>query len=199
VAELPDFLKFKQFIHAQGNFSTRSWDLLETIIERHELSRGEFSIKEGQVCRFIDFISSGSFRLFYDKDGTEITTALFVEGVCVTDMKSLSQQTPSHLNLVANEKSTIVRLYKEKLISLYDESPELQALGRTILESMVVNESGWKEMYTLYDPTDRYRFLMKKAPEFILRFPMQQIASFLGIRRETLSRIRGKYQSESGN
>jgi CRP-like cAMP-binding protein len=107
-------------------------------------------------------------------------------------MKSLSQLTPSHLNITANEISVVIRLYKEKLIALYDQSIELQTLGRAILESMVVNESTWKEMYTLYDPKERYEFLLARAPEIILRFPLQHIASFLGIRRETLSRIRGK-------
>lgn len=187
-----DVLKFKEFIKAQGTFSENTWPLLESVVERHEVDKGDATVKDGQVCRFIDFIASGSFRVHYNKDGEEVTTALYTEGVCITDMTSLSQLIPSKLNITANEKSVVIRLFKDKLISLYDKSPELQALGRAILESMVVNESAWKEMYTLYDPTERYEFLIKKAPEFVLKFPLQHIASFLGIRRETLSRIRGR-------
>jgi CRP-like cAMP-binding protein len=186
------FSKFRDFIQSQGKFPDVTWNLLESILEMHELSKGEHTLTESQVCRFIDFVDTGSFRMYYNKDGNEVTTALYTEGACITDMKSLSQQTPSQLNLITNEKSVVVRLYKDKLIGLYGQSPELQALGRSILESMIVNESAWKEMYTLYDPTERYEFLLRKAPTLVLRFPMQHIASFLGIRRETLSRIRGK-------
>jgi hypothetical protein len=57
---------------------------------------------------------------------------------------------------------------------------------------MVVAENEWKEMYTLYDPQKRYAFLMEKDPQFFVRVPLQYIASFLGIRRETLSRMRSK-------
>jgi CRP-like cAMP-binding protein len=187
-----DLVKFRSFIKSQGTFTDDTWSLLESILEKHEVSKNESTLREGDVCRFIDYVSAGSFRVFHNKDGEEITTALYTEGACITEMKSLSQRIPSQLNIVANEKSVVIRLYKKELIGLYDQSAELQALGRAILESMVVNESRWKEMYTLYDPTERYQFLVRKAPELILRFAMQHIASFLGIRRETLSRIRGK-------
>lgn len=188
-----DFSQFKTFIETQGKFAESTWRLLETVLEKHEIQKGEQILSEGQVCRHIDYVNKGSFRVYYNRDGSEITTALYCENVCVTDMKSLSQQIPSEVNVIANENSVVIRLYKDKLIGLYSQSTELQSVGRAILESMIVNESAWKEMYTLYDPSERYEFLIRKAPLFILRFPMQHIASFLGIRRETLSRIRAKH------
>jgi hypothetical protein len=71
-------------------------------------------------------------------------------------------------------------LFKERLIGLYQQSAELQNVGRAILESMVLVENEWKEMYSLYDPHKRYAFLMQKAPQFFARVPLQYIASFLG-------------------
>lgn len=193
------FSGFKEFIAKTGALSDHAWNLLESILEKKEIKKGELALQEGQVCRFIDFIETGSFKVVHNKDGAEFTTGMLTEGACLTDMKSLSQGTPSELSLEANETSVVTRFYKEKLIGLYSHSPELQALGRSVLESMVINENSWKEMYTLYDPTERYNFLLRKAPEIILRFPMQDIASFLGIRRETLSRIRSKTKNNSNS
>lgn len=173
-------------------FSWEAWELLESILEIRDVSKGEFTLKEGRTCRFIDFIHVGTFRMYYLNDGLETTTSIAIEGLFITDMKSLSSETASNLNIQALEPAIIVRLYKEKLIQLYKQSAELQTVGRAILESMLVSENEWKEMYTLYDPQKRYAFLMEKAPQFFVRVPLQYIASFLGIRRETLSRMRSK-------
>ena len=183
---------YRSVLHSYCAFSLEAWELLESILEIRDVSKGELSLKEGKTCRFIDFIHVGSFRTYYLNDGLETTTAISIEGLFITDMKSLSSETASNLNIQALEPAVIVRLYKEKLINLYKQSAELQTVGRAILESMVVAENEWKEMYTLYDPQKRYTFLMQKAPQFFARVPLQYIASFLGIRRETLSRMRSR-------
>ena len=173
-------------------FSSEAWEMLESILEIKEIRKGELSLEEGRVCRFIDFIHTGCFRSYYLNEGLETTTVIAAEGISITDMKSLSGGVPSRLNIQALESSVVVRLFKERLVRLYTKSAELQMVGRAILESMVVVENEWKEMYTLYDPRKRYSFLMQKAPHFFARVPLQYIASFLGIRRETLSRMRGR-------
>lgn len=183
---------YKSVLMSHCSFSLESWHLLESILEIKETSKGELTLHEGKTCRFIDFIHTGSFRTYYLNDGLEITTAIATEDSFITDMKSLSSETPSVLNIQSLEPSVVVRLFKEKLIHLYKQSAELQTVGRAILESMIVAENEWKEMYTLYDPQKRYAFLMQKAPQFFARVPLQYIASFLGIRRETLSRMRSR-------
>ena len=184
--------QYKSVLMSHCSFSLESWHLLESILEIKETSKGELTLHEGKTCRFIDFIHTGSFRTYYLNDGLEITTAIATEDSFITDMKSLSSETPSVLNIQSLEPSVVVRLFKEKLIHLYKQSAELQTVGRAILESMIVAENEWKEMYTLYDPQKRYAFLMQKAPQFFARVPLQYIASFLGIRRETLSRMRSR-------
>jgi CRP-like cAMP-binding protein len=183
---------YKSVLMSHCIFSLESWHLLESILEIKEISKGELTLQEGKTCRFIDFIHSGSFRTYYLNEGLETTTAIATEDSFITDMKSLSSETPSVLNIQSLEPSIVVRLFKEKLIRLYKQSAELQNVGRAILESMIVAENEWKEMYTLYDPKKRYVFLMQKAPQFFARVPLQYIASFLGIRRETLSRMRSR-------
>lgn len=186
------FAHFRSVLESYCPITDASWNLLEFILEIRYISKGERILNEGRTCRYIDFIHSGCFRTYHVNDGLETTTSIITEGNFLTDMKSLTLEIPSRVNIQALEHAVIVRFYKEKLIGLYAQSSELQTAGRAILESMVVAENEWKEMYTLYDPAQRFAYLMKKAPHFFTRVPLQHIASFLGIRRETLSRLRSK-------
>lgn len=183
---------FKTTLLLHCNFSIQAWELLRSISEIRHVQKGELILNEGKVCRFIDFVYQGAFRTYHLNDGIETTTAIFTESSFMTDMRSLSSESPSGINIQALEPSVIVRLYKKQMIDLYAQSAELQSLGRTVLEALVISENEWKEMYTLYDPQQRYGFLLNKAPHFLMRVPLQHIASFLGIRRETLSRIRSR-------
>ncbi|RYZ20589.1 MAG: Crp/Fnr family transcriptional regulator [Chitinophagaceae bacterium] len=170
-----------------------AWELLEPILEVRTIARSGYLLEEGKTCRSIDYIDSGAFRHFHRQDGLEVTTGLYTDGSFVTDMKSLRTAGPATGYIQALEDAVIVRLYKSKLVDLYAASAGLQAVGRALLEAMVIRENEWKEMYTRYDPAQRYAFLQRHAPELLQRVPLQYIASFLGIRRETLSRIRGRY------
>jgi CRP-like cAMP-binding protein len=192
VDESAIFSAYRKHVRSFAAFKPETWELIAGILEICEFRKGEYSLEEGMTCRHIDFIYKGSFRAFTNKDGLEITTGLYLEDICLTNMKSLSAATPSHLYLQAMEDSITARIYKDELIGLYDQSAELQTLGRSILEGMIIAENEWKEMYTMYDPEERYRFLLEKSPELLQRVSLQYIASFLGIRRETLSRIRSR-------
>lgn len=183
---------YKNHIRSYASFKDETWELIESILSVKECKKGEYIVEEGKICRHIDFIYKGSFRAFSNKDDEDITTGIYLEGICLTNMKSLTTVTPSHGYLQALEDSVTARLYKDSLIGIYEKSAELQSVGRAILEGMIVEENEWKEMYTLYDPEERYKFLLQKSPEIIQRVSLQYVASFLGIRRETLSRIRNR-------
>lgn len=186
------FASYKKHIGSYASFKDETWDLIESVLSVKEFKKGEYTVEEGKICRHIDFIYKGAFRAFSNKDGEDITTGLYLEGICLTNMKSLTTVTASHIYLQALEDSVTARLYKDSLIALYEKSAELQSLGRAILEGMIIEENEWKEMYTLYDPEERYKFLLQKSPEILQRISLQYVASFLGIRRETLSRIRSR-------
>ncbi len=184
---------FKETISAYCYLDGISWQLLEGILEIKSVPAKQMILKEGNTCRFIDYLYQGSFRTFYNKDGEEISTALYTSGQFITNMKSLSREIPSEVNIQALEDAIVVRLQKKEMIGLYEKSAELQAAGRALLEAMVIRENEWKEMYSLFDPAERYEFLMKKEPELLQQISLQHIASFLGMRRETLSRIRSAF------
>lgn len=175
--------------------SKDAWESLYRIAEVKEVERHEVVLEEGKVCRYIDFIFTGAFRAFYNSDGEEVTVGLYLPGTCFTNMKSLSNQTPSQLTIQALSHSIVVRIQKQEMIGLYLDVPEMESVGRKMLEHMLIEENEWKDMHTLYTPEKKYAFLLEKNPRLIQVFPLQFIASFLGMRRETLSRIRNRINS----
>lgn len=186
------FTSYREHIRSYVLVSEKTWRLIEGILKIGYLKKGELSLEEGKTCGHIDYVYKGALRAFSNKDGFEITTGIYLENRCITNMKSLSTQTPSTASIQALEDVIYARIYGKELQALYEHSSELQSVGRAILEGMVIEENDWKEMYSLYDPEERYLFLMKKSPAIISRISVQHIASFLGMRRETLSRIRNR-------
>lgn len=183
---------FGTYLKDKAGITDDVWRELESVLTVKEVRRNDWVLEEGSVCEYIDYVFTGALRSFYNKDGEEITVGLHAPNECCTQMKSLMNVEPSHLTIQAVVPGVIVRLRKKDMISLYSRVPEMEGVGRKILEHMLVLENDWKEMYALFNPEQRYSFMLQKTPEWVRIFPLQYIASFLGMRRETLSRIRSK-------
>jgi CRP-like cAMP-binding protein len=173
------------------------WLLMTSAMQISSYRKGELLLEEGAVCRHIYFVYKGSFRFLYLKENEEVTTGLFTEGICMTNMKSLTTLQPSTVFIQTLDDAIVVKINKEALIALYKQAPEIEGIGRVILEHMLADDADWKEIYTIYSPEERYHFLLKKAPQIIQQIPLQYIASYLGMRRETLSRIRSRSAKSS--
>lgn len=186
------YAAFRQHIESMVPVSPTAWALLTQAMKIITTTKGDLLLREGEICKNIYFIYNGVFRFLYLKNDEEVTTALYTEGVCMTDMKSLATKQPSTIFIQTLEDATVIKLNKNELIALYDTAPELQGIGRVLTEYLIADEIQWREMYTIYSHEDRYKFVLNKAPQLLQKIPLQYIASYLGMRRETLSRIRNK-------
>lgn len=86
----------------------------------------------------------------------------------------------------------VLRFDKSKLLDAYKKSQEIEAFGRKLLELIIAKQEEHLDNFKLLTPQQRYENLVLKQPEFLQRVSLTQTASYLGISRETLSRIRGK-------
>ena len=188
---------FRAHLQTMTPIADSLWLLMTTSMQITSLKKGELLLEEGKVCKHIYFIYKGAFRFLFLKENEEVTTGLFTEGTCMTNMKSLTSLQPSTIFIQALEDAILVKMSKESLIQLYKQAAAVEGIGRVILEHMIADEAEWKEMYTIYNPEERYRFMMKRAPQFLQKIPLQYIASYLGMRRETLSRIRSRASKSS--
>jgi CRP-like cAMP-binding protein len=131
-------------------------------------------------------------RVFTNKDGKEINTDFVFENNFTTNLKSLRLAIPSDTTIQAGELSTIYEFDKNILLSLYKESPEIESFGRKLLEQLLIAQEEHIHLFKIFKPEERYRYLQTNNPEILQRVSLSQISSYLGVARETLSRIRKK-------
>lgn len=156
------------------------------------LQRGEFLAEEDKVCDHIAYIHKGYFRFYLTQDVDEITTHLSGPGEFISSFSSFLTRQPSAESVQAVTEAEVFLLDHKKLQELYDKNHRYERIGRRIIEKYFIAKD--KQVVSfIKDPAEnRYKKLLAENPEFILNIPLQYIASFLGIKPETLSRIRAK-------
>jgi CRP-like cAMP-binding protein len=165
--------------------------LLEAACKR-QLTKGEIILKPGQVCKKIFFVENGYLRTFIEKDGLDINTDFTFENNFTTNLKSLRSSLPSDTTIQAEEATIIYEYDKYELLELYKLSPEIESFGRNLLEQLLILQEEHINLFKLFTPTERYNYLRTHKPQFIQRVSVLQLSSYLGVARETLSRIRKK-------
>ena len=170
--------------------SILSLDRLFEIAAQHHYAKGQTILKEGQTCNFILFVETGYLRTFINKDGKEINTDFTFEGSFTTNLKSLRSGFPSDTTIIAEEPATIYQFNKDALLALYNVSAEIESFGRKLVEQLLIAQEEHTNLFKIYSPTERYQYFRDSQPEMLQRVSLSQLASYLGVARETLSRIR---------
>lgn len=166
-------------------------ELLISLCEVKELKKKEFLLKEGQICHHTYFINSGMVRTYYtDHNGIEHNVQFAIEDWWSGDMHSFLTEKPARYNVVAMEDTQLLAIEKKSLEVLYAKVPKFERFFRHLLQNAFVALqerilSGMSET-----AEERYLNFRKKYPAMDARIPQNQIASFLGITPESLSRVR---------
>lgn len=182
----------KEYIQNFSDLSEHSWLILNKCLEEVDFDKGSEILAIDEVCNSIYFINTGCCRAYFIKEGKEINTAFFFENDFVTNIKSLTSGQKSEYYIMAYEDIKTVKFDKLKLLDAYKSSREIEAFGRKMLEHLIQKQEEHSNSFKLLTPTERYFELLNKQPDFLQRVSLTQIASYLGISRETLSRIRAK-------
>ena len=184
-------LLYKKII-ALTAITQASLDKLFEATTKRQLSKGEIILKQGQTCKTIVFVEEGYLRTFINKDGLDINTDFTFENHFTTNLKSLRASIPSDTTIQAGEATIIYEFDKDELLELYKASPEIESFGRKLLEQLLITQEEHTNLFKLFTPTERYHYLQTYKPQMIQRISLTQIASYLGVARETVSRIRKK-------
>ena len=146
----------------------------------------------GYTCKTIYFINKGIARIYYFKDGIDITDSFALENNVIARVESLFTGKPSRKGIQVLEDSEIVAIDATQLFKLYDRYPEIERLFRKIFEAGHVETVNRIEGIQFHTAEERYKALLEEAPDIIQRVPLKYIASYLGITQVSLSRIRGQ-------
>ena len=129
------------------------------------------------------------------KDGEEITGGFFSEGSGYTDLDSFLSNSFSKQTAQAIEYSTLLFISKLDLEKLYHEVPKFERIARILTEEAFIDLRKKADNFILLDAKERYLDLLENRPEIIRRIPQHYIASYLGIKPQSLSRIRKNWSS----
>ena len=145
----------------------------------------------GHTCKTIYFIKKGVARIYYFKDGIDITESFFFENSIIARVESLFTGKPSRKAIQILEDAEITAINANLLFKLYDSFPEIERLFRKIFQAAYVDTINRIEGMQFHTAEQRYSALLNEAPNILMRVPLKYVASYLGITQVSLSRIRG--------
>jgi CRP-like cAMP-binding protein len=157
-----------------------------------KLTKGENILEKGARCSHLYFTESGLLRGYYFDESKEITHWFAREGEFATGFYSFISKEPSFEYIQALEDCLLTQITYPDLQKLYATFPETERLGRIITENYYLKLEERLLSLQFKTAKERYNSLLERNPKLLQRVALGQIASYLGITQETLSRIRAE-------
>ncbi len=168
-------------------------DELESVLSENlmvrEIPKGTTLLQEGELCNECYFILKGLIRTYYIRDLEEVTTDFHMEEQVVSP-SCYGRNIPSDLYVECLVDTLAFVGTPQMECEMYSKYPQLESLSRVIGEIVMASYKDDFDSYKMSSPEQRYLDLVKNRPQLIQRAPQYQIASYLGIKPESLSRIR---------
>ena len=187
-----DYLVLRKAIDEIVRLSEDDFAAISAYSKRQELKKGEVLLKQGETCRSLYLVESGYLRTWYNKDGLPINTNFTFEGSFITVVKSVRDRQPSDLTIETGEESIVWTIHLDKLPAEVAVRPELARFIKKMAIRLLLAAEAHNDLLKFHTPVERYHYVEKNNPLLLQRIPLSQIASYLGMARETLSRIRAR-------
>lgn len=167
--------------------------LVTKFFEPRLFRKRQYALQEGDVCNQLFFIVRGCLRMYkIDEQGTIHILQLAAENNWISDLGSFYSETTSALNIDALEDTMVLRIHHDHLLALYTEAPKFHRIFRVLIENSYISLQKRLLLTISSTAEDRYRYFLDTYPYLVNRLSQTQIASFLGITPEFLSRLRNK-------
>ena len=182
-----------------SNYIELSQEEIDIISEQNliqSFKKGTILLSEGKIASECYFILNGCVSSYYLVDGEVKVTEFFTEQDPITPI-SYTTKKPSEYYLECLEDCIISIGTPERNAELLSKLPRLAALGSQFMEDQLANQRMKYDEFIKLSPEDRYQNLQKTSPDLLNRVPQYLIASYLGIKPESLSRIRKRLYKKS--
>ncbi len=168
-------------------------DLVKAKFHPHLFLKKQFALQHGDVCQYFDFVVRGCLRLYkVDNDGVYHILQFATENYWILDLASFHKKIPATLNIDALEDTVVLRIMHADLIDLYIKAPKFDRIFRVLLENHFMQQQ--ERIGQLFSSTaeERYQSFLDNYPHLLNRLSQVQIAAYLGVTPEFLSRIRSR-------
>jgi len=166
-------------------------ELFHSLLQFKKIKKKQFLLQEGEVCDFEAYLLKGCCRSYYlDKEGTETILLFAVEDWWVSDLSSFSEQAPSNMFIETVEDCEMLLINYANKMQLFEQVPKFEKFYRLLVQrSLGVLQ---KRFYASVSQTaeERYLAFMEKYPHIVQRVPQHQIARYIGVSPEFLSKVR---------
>lgn len=163
--------------------------LVESMIAS-SFPKGSVMLKEGQANRDTYFVLSGLVRQYRLIDGEEVTTAFYTEGEWIISLTGFSENAIATDYLVCEEDTSVVTGNEKKAQQLFREFPRFETISRAVMETVFAEQHKTMMYHLTASPEEKYIRLLETRPDLVQRVPQYQLASYIGVKPESLSRIR---------
>jgi CRP-like cAMP-binding protein len=188
------FEVFEQYLIEKAGLNKQEIAGVRAVSLVKRLRKRQYLLQEGDVCVNNCFIVKGCLRLYrVGEDGTEHILRFAVENWWISDQESLNNGIPSKNNIDALEDSEVILISQTDYINLQMTIPRLRELVER-LKARSFEASQRRILSNIsFSAEEKYQNFIKTYPDIFYRIPLHMIASYLGVSRETLSRIRNQY------
>lgn len=156
-----------------------------------EFKTRQYYLKAGQIQTAIGYVVSGLMRSFYiDDKGNEITVSFVKEKEYVTDYGAFIRQKSSKYYFQCLEPSIVVNLPYSEMQDGYNLYKNIERYGRLVTEEVLVQQQTRLESFLFEKAEERYLNFIKRSPDLFNRISLTYLSSYLGVERQSLSRIR---------
>lgn len=179
--------------YASTPISKEDFEVFKSHFIFKRFRKKQYLLEEGDVCKHMAFMIKGAMRQYYiDKKGSEHIVNLFVENWWVGDRESFAMHTPTIYNIDAWEDCEVLLVTRENQLKLANEFTAFRELLYKLDERNNIASQKRITSTISFSAKVRYENFVERYPNFLQRFPQHIIASYLGITKETLSRIRNQ-------
>lgn len=181
------------YINKYATMSEEDFEIFLSHFIEKKITKKTYLLEEGEICKYMAFVIKGSLRKYYlDEKGIESIVDLYIENWWAGDRESFVNLTPSIYNIEALENCELLLVSRENTLKLRDQCRAFNELTLKLDEQHTIANQRRITSSISSTAEKRYTDFVEYYPHFIQRFPQHLIASYLGITKDTLSRIRKK-------
>ena len=188
--------KFVSYFSRISPLTQREAEAIARSMRTKTYRKGDHLLKEGQISGSTYFILEGCVREYILTDGEEKTTNFYTEEQWAISLNSFTPQNPSKHYWVCAEDTTVVVGDEQQAQELFKDFPRFETISRTIMETIFAEQKEALASYYADSPEQRYKKLLKSRPGLFQRVPQYHLASYIGVKPESLSRIRKRMASD---
>lgn len=154
----------------------------------------QYLLQEGNTCTHFYFVLRGCLKMYkIDEKGHSHILQFAAEDSWIADIGSFHGRRPSALNIDALEDTVVLQISREDLVAIYQKAPKFDRIFRVLIENSYVRLQERLLQNISSTADDRYQSFLEIYPHLVNRLPLVQVASFLGITPEFLSRLRSRH------